>query len=97
VLSYLAAGVTAQELLADFPSLTHEDILACLVYAADCDRRVLVTHPRVPDAMPTPLFDQNLSHRLVNRLADLFPGALQVAQIGVDRASDLSVWEYARA
>jgi uncharacterized protein (DUF433 family) len=45
VLSYLAAGMTEQEILADFPSLTHEDILACLAYAADRERRVLVTHP----------------------------------------------------
>jgi len=45
VLSYLAAGMTEQEILADFPSLTHEDILACIAYAADRERRVLVTHP----------------------------------------------------
>ena len=30
VLSYLASGMTEQELLSDFPELTHEDILACL-------------------------------------------------------------------
>jgi predicted nuclease of predicted toxin-antitoxin system len=41
--------------------------------------------------MPTLLFDQNLSPRLVNRLADLFPGALHVAQVGLDRATDLAV------
>ncbi|MEC4807222.1 MAG: DUF433 domain-containing protein [Jaaginema sp. PMC 1079.18] len=35
VLSYLAAGMTYQEILADFPYLTQEDILACLSYAAD--------------------------------------------------------------
>ena len=35
VLSYLAAGMTMQEVLDDFPSLTHDDILACLAYAAD--------------------------------------------------------------
>ncbi|HEY7022854.1 MAG TPA: DUF5615 family PIN-like protein [Ktedonobacterales bacterium] len=46
--------------------------------------------------MPTLLFDQNLSPRLANRLADLFLGAQHVAQIGLDRASDLAVWEYAR-
>lgn len=45
VLSYLAAGMSEQEILADFPALTHEDILACLAYAADRERRVLVTHP----------------------------------------------------
>jgi uncharacterized protein (DUF433 family) len=32
VLSYLAAGMTYQEILEDFPYLTQEDILACLSY-----------------------------------------------------------------
>ena len=44
VLSYLAAGMTPEEILADFPYLTREDILACLAYAADRERRVFVTH-----------------------------------------------------
>jgi uncharacterized protein (DUF433 family) len=35
VLSYLAAGMTPQEILDDFPYLTDEDIRACLSYAAD--------------------------------------------------------------
>jgi uncharacterized protein (DUF433 family) len=35
VLSYLAAGMTEEEVLADFPYLTRKDILACLGYAAD--------------------------------------------------------------
>ncbi len=34
VLSYLAAGMTHQEILADFPYLTEEDIRACLTYSA---------------------------------------------------------------
>ena len=34
VLEYLAGGMTAEELLADFPELTHEDIRACLTFAA---------------------------------------------------------------
>jgi uncharacterized protein (DUF433 family) len=38
VLSYLAAGMTHDEVLRDFPYLTHDDILACLGYAADRDR-----------------------------------------------------------
>ncbi|NOK58705.1 MAG: DUF433 domain-containing protein [Chloroflexi bacterium AL-W] len=42
VLSYLAAGMTAQEILADFPYLTEEDIQACLSYAADRERHLLV-------------------------------------------------------
>jgi uncharacterized protein (DUF433 family) len=34
VLSYLASGMTYQEVLGDFPYLTQEDIFACLAYAA---------------------------------------------------------------
>jgi uncharacterized protein (DUF433 family) len=33
VLDYLAGGMTMEEILADFPDLTKEDILACLSYA----------------------------------------------------------------
>ena len=39
VLGYLAAGTSEPELLAEFPALTHEDILACFAYAAERDRR----------------------------------------------------------
>jgi uncharacterized protein (DUF433 family) len=42
VLSYLAAGMSHQEILADFPALTEEDILACLSYAADRERLTLL-------------------------------------------------------
>jgi uncharacterized protein (DUF433 family) len=42
VLSYLAAGMTEQEILDDFPYLTKEDILACLSYAADRERHQMV-------------------------------------------------------
>lgn len=43
VLSYLAAGMSHQEILDDFPYLTEEDIQACLSYAADRERQLLVT------------------------------------------------------
>ena len=35
VLGYLAAGKTAEEILAEFPELTREQIAACLDYARD--------------------------------------------------------------
>lgn len=44
VLSYLAAGMSHEEILADFPYLTEEDIRACLSYAADRERQLLVAH-----------------------------------------------------
>jgi len=42
VLSYLAAGMSIPEILDDFPYLTIEDIRACLGYAAERERQVLV-------------------------------------------------------
>jgi uncharacterized protein (DUF433 family) len=44
VLDYLASGMSQTEILADFPDLTAEDILACLAFAADRERK-LVTVP----------------------------------------------------
>ena len=42
------------------------------------------------------LFDQNLSHRLVGLLADLFPGSLHVAECGLADADDRMIWSFAR-
>ncbi len=42
VLDYLASGMTTEEILADFPYLTEEDILACLAYAADREKQQLI-------------------------------------------------------
>ena len=41
VLSWLAAGMTHQAIIADYPELTEDDIRACLAYAADRERRLL--------------------------------------------------------
>jgi uncharacterized protein (DUF433 family) len=38
VLSYLASVMSEEEILADFPPLTREDIRACLCYAAERER-----------------------------------------------------------
>lgn len=42
VLEYLAGGITIDEILADFPDLTADDIRACLAFAADRERRLWV-------------------------------------------------------
>jgi uncharacterized protein (DUF433 family) len=42
VLEYLASGMSQQEILDDFPYLTEEDIRACLAYAADREKRLLI-------------------------------------------------------
>lgn len=39
VLDYLASGMTQEQILRDFPYLTAEDILACLAFAADRERK----------------------------------------------------------
>lgn len=44
VLDYLASGMTQEEILKDFPYLTVEDIQACLSYAADRERRQIVSN-----------------------------------------------------
>ena len=41
MLDYLASGMTQDEILADFPDLTAQDIQACLAFAADRERRLI--------------------------------------------------------
>jgi uncharacterized protein (DUF433 family) len=40
VLENLAAGVKHEDILRDLPYLTEQDILACLAFAADRERKV---------------------------------------------------------
>ena len=42
VLDYLGGGMTAVEILDDFPDLKAEDIQACLTFAAERERRLMV-------------------------------------------------------
>ena len=66
-----------RSILEDFPELTEQDILACLEFAAairtsfSCNGKCFLKL----------LFDQNLSRRLVVRLADIFPGASHVQSL----------------
>ena len=41
VLSYLASGMREDQIIADFPQLTREDIRACLAFAAERERRIV--------------------------------------------------------
>ena len=43
VLSYLASGMTIDEIVDDFPMLNKEDIFACLAYASEAERVRFVT------------------------------------------------------
>ena len=45
VLEYLASGMSADEILRDFPDLTSEDIRACLAFAADRERKLVSSPP----------------------------------------------------
>lgn len=40
VLSYMAAGMTEAQILADFPQLVPDDLRACLAFAAERERRL---------------------------------------------------------
>ena len=42
------------------------------------------------------LFDENVSPRLVSALSHEFPGSVHVRDIGLARASDATIWDYAR-
>src|SRR5437763_3943253 len=46
LLEYLTSGMTQEEILVDFPYLTKEDIIACLSYAADREKRLMVVEAR---------------------------------------------------
>ncbi|HZQ11137.1 MAG TPA: DUF5615 family PIN-like protein [Anaerolineae bacterium] len=42
------------------------------------------------------LLDHNLSPRLIQRLADIFPDSTHTHLVNLDRASDRAVWNFAR-
>jgi predicted nuclease of predicted toxin-antitoxin system len=42
------------------------------------------------------LFDQNISPKLVNSLADIFPGSIHVINVKLDKAFDSELWNFAK-
>lgn len=40
VLGWLAAGMSAEQIVTDYPELTKDDVLACLAFAADREKHV---------------------------------------------------------
>ena len=42
------------------------------------------------------LLDQNLSFKLCQALADVFPGSSQVQSVGLAEADDRAVWQHAK-
>jgi uncharacterized protein (DUF433 family) len=45
VLDFLADGLTESELLAEYPQLVHEDVLAAIAYGAEAARERIVPVP----------------------------------------------------
>ena len=43
------------------------------------------------------LLDENLSRRLVRRVADLFPDSAHLVEVGLLQAADSVIWEFAKA
>ena len=41
------------------------------------------------------LLDQNISRKLVHKLAPLYPDSVHVSEVGLDSAEDWAVWDYA--
>ena len=92
VLEYLASEMTEQEILEDFPDLTHEDLKACLAYAADRERRLIISPPPHEAAL-----------RCRSIAATSLPSGrpfsgcqTHVRDVGLQAADDPSVWEYER-
>ena len=42
------------------------------------------------------LLDENLSRRIVPLLVTDYPGTTQIALLGMERASDTEIWQFAR-
>lgn len=43
------------------------------------------------------LFDQNLSFKLCQTVADLFPDSVHVRLLGLSEVGDRAIWDYAKA
>ena len=42
------------------------------------------------------LLDENVSDRIVERIADLFPGSAHIKSLGLKEADDRIVWDWAK-
>ncbi len=45
ILDFLADGVTEQELVSEYPQLTHQDIMAAIAYGAEMSREQILPVP----------------------------------------------------
>jgi hypothetical protein len=82
---WLAAGMTESEILDEYPELEKDDFRAVNEFAAPTGQARSVLKL---------LFDQNLSRKLVSRLADLCPGSTYVLALGLLQSADSDVWSF---
>lgn len=43
------------------------------------------------------LIDQNISHRIIDSISDIYPDSIHLTELSLQKYSDLEVWEYALA
>lgn len=42
------------------------------------------------------LFDQNISYRLVQKIAEFYPNSKQVKELNLENFSDIEIWKFAK-
>ena len=43
------------------------------------------------------LFDQNISHRIIRKVKDIFPGSISVRELSFDNPHDFDIWKFAKS
>lgn len=89
VLSWLSSGMTVDELLGDFPQLTKDQILACLGYSADKERKGDCGCMKL-------LVDENISFRVLKSISSFFPQSIHVTNDSTRVKRDSEIFEYAK-
>jgi predicted nuclease of predicted toxin-antitoxin system len=92
VLGWLAHGMTEEQILEEQPGLEKEDFPAVYAFAAEVADTAYGRKWAV-----RVLLDQNLSPKLIGRLADLIPGLESVYDHALTGASDPAIFEWARS
>jgi uncharacterized protein (DUF433 family)/predicted nuclease of predicted toxin-antitoxin system len=93
VLGYLAGGMSEDQILADFPQLTREDIRACLAYAAERERRTM----GIPAAwVRAPALRRTVARGVGDGGTRSLSDSLHVRLLGKGGAADHIIWELAR-
>ena len=95
VLGYLADGMSEAEVLSSFPQLTHEDVLACLAYAAERERRTLsIPCPR--EGLCGCCWMKTFPNPFSPQYSTCIPSQLHVRLLGAGGAPDDVVWRLAK-